>query len=259
MLGAGDPDDPRLGAALAAAVRRRAGRRHGLGDGRRRVHRRAAAGGDGLQGGRPAPDRRTGRRVRRGGRRLLDVHCSSPASTPCSPASPTRSPTNLPDPGATVTPISNYWFNLASSFVLAPDRRLHHRPHRRAAPGPRGRPDRDGARTTDDVARCRGAEDEEVAPALRANPSDLAPELERRRNGAACGSAGSCPLGLVAADPRRRAPAGLAVAQRGGRVPAGVAAAGLDGVHRLRAVPRAGARLRLRRRDAEAAPPTCRR
>ncbi len=53
------------------------------------------------------------------------------------------------------------------------------------------------------------------------------------------------------ADPGRRAAGRLAVAQRGRRLPAGVGAAGLDGLHRVRALPRPRAGLRLHHRDAE--------
>lgn len=89
--------------------------------------------------------------------------------------------------GATVTPISNYWFNLASSFVLAAvagvviSRFVEPRLVREGVPteeveaGPDDRDDTVDARTTDD---------EEVAAALRDTPADLTADLtEAERRG----------------------------------------------------------------------------
>jgi aminobenzoyl-glutamate transport protein len=89
----------------------------------------------------------------------------------------------LPDPGATVTPVSNLYFNIASSVVLAImaglviDRVVEPRLVRDGAP--REMADSDDSATLEGGAR----EDEEVAAALRAAPDDLSPELrpEERR------------------------------------------------------------------------------
>ncbi|WP_030485096.1 AbgT family transporter [Nocardioides aequoreus] len=87
--------------------------------------------------------------------------------------------TALPDPGATVTPVSNFYFNLVSSFVLAAvagfiiDRIVEPRLVREGAPI-------EMVSTDDDVAdlSAAGGDDEEVAAALRETPSDLSHELE---------------------------------------------------------------------------------
>jgi aminobenzoyl-glutamate transport protein len=86
----------------------------------------------------------------------------------------------LPDPGATVTPVSNYYFNIAASIVLALvagliiDRIVEPRLVREDAP-------RDMV-TADDAAdlgpTAAGGGDAGVAPALRGGPDDLAPELD---------------------------------------------------------------------------------
>ncbi|PUA79029.1 AbgT family transporter [Nocardioides currus] len=85
----------------------------------------------------------------------------------------------LPDPGATVTPISNLWFNMASSVVLALvaglviDRVVEPRLVREGAPV-------DMVEDADADADIDGspAEDDDVAPALRAMPTDLSPDLD---------------------------------------------------------------------------------
>ncbi len=83
----------------------------------------------------------------------------------------------LPDAGATVTPVSNYWFNIAASFVLAAvagyiiDRIVEPRLVREGAPT-EVTTEEDGS--LGDVA----SDDDEVAAALRDNPTDLAPELD---------------------------------------------------------------------------------
>lgn len=87
--------------------------------------------------------------------------------------------TALPDPGATVTPVSNFYFNLVSSFVLAAvagfiiDRIVEPRLVREGAPI-------EMVSTDDDAAdlSAAGGDDEEVAAALRETPSDLSHELE---------------------------------------------------------------------------------
>lgn len=92
--------------------------------------------------------------------------------------------TALPDPGATVTPVSNFYFNLVSSFVLAAvagliiDRIVEPRLVREGAPTEMVSTDDDGA----DLSAA-GRDDEEVAAALRETPSDLSHELrpEERR------------------------------------------------------------------------------
>jgi aminobenzoyl-glutamate transport protein len=86
--------------------------------------------------------------------------------------------------GAAVTPISNFYFNLVSSLVLAGvaglviDRVVEPRLVRERAPS-------DMVAAADDTALDQaGAGDEEVASALRDNPTDLSPELdERERRG----------------------------------------------------------------------------
>lgn len=89
----------------------------------------------------------------------------------------------LPAAGATVTPVSNLYYNIVSSVVLAlvagfvVDKVVEPRLVREDAP-------REMVRS-DDTATLEGsaADDEEVAAALRASPGDLAPELhaaERR-------------------------------------------------------------------------------
>ncbi len=83
----------------------------------------------------------------------------------------------LPDPGATVTPVSNYWFNLASSFVLAAvagfiiDRIVEPRLVREDAPT-------EMVEASDDSLGAVESDDDEVAAALRENPTDLSPELD---------------------------------------------------------------------------------
>ena len=84
----------------------------------------------------------------------------------------------LPDPGATVTPVSNLWFNIASSVVLALvaglviDKLVEPRLVREGAPT-------DMAPADTDASLEGGAgTDEEVAAALRAAPTDLSPDLE---------------------------------------------------------------------------------
>jgi aminobenzoyl-glutamate transport protein len=85
----------------------------------------------------------------------------------------------LPNAGATVTPISNYYYNVAASIVLALvagliiDRVVEPRLVREDAP-------REMV-TSDDVepAAAAGGQDvDDVAPALRSGPDDLAPELD---------------------------------------------------------------------------------
>lgn len=81
----------------------------------------------------------------------------------------------LPDPGATVTPVSNLWFNIVSAFVLAIvaglviDKLVEPRLVREGAPV-----DMVEADETSDLQ----SDDEEVAAALRAAPTDLSPHLE---------------------------------------------------------------------------------
>ena len=85
----------------------------------------------------------------------------------------------LPEAGAAVTPISNLWFNIASAAVLALvaglviDRLVEPRLVREGAPV-------DTVAQDDADATLEGgaADDDDVAPALRATPEDLSPELE---------------------------------------------------------------------------------
>ena len=85
----------------------------------------------------------------------------------------------LPEAGAAVTPISNLWFNIASAAVLALvaglviDRLVEPRLVREGAPV-------DTVAQDDADATLEGgaAADDDVAPALRATPEDLSPELE---------------------------------------------------------------------------------
>lgn len=90
----------------------------------------------------------------------------------------------LPDTGAAVTPVSNLWFNLASSVVLAlvaglvVDRLVEPRLVREGAPV-------DTVEQEDADATLEGGTgaDDDVAPALRPTPEDLSPDLtpaERR-------------------------------------------------------------------------------
>lgn len=101
----------------------------------------------------------------------------------------------LPDAGATVTPISNYWFNLASSFVLAAiagfiiDRVVEPRLVREGAPT-------EMADTDDDSLGAVSSDDDEVAAALRENATDLSPELEAEEI-RALKRAGLVALGLI--------------------------------------------------------------
>lgn len=84
----------------------------------------------------------------------------------------------LPEAGATVTPVSNLYFNIASSIVLALvagfviDKVVEPRLERESAP-------RDMVAADDDATLegTPGHSEEDVAPALRATPTDLAPEL----------------------------------------------------------------------------------
>ena len=196
--------------------------RDGLGDGRRLVHRRAAAGGDGLQGRRPAPDRRPGRRVRRGRAPATRRRCSSPAWTPCSPASPTRSPRTCPTPArpsrrsrTTGSTSRRRWCSRldrrAASSTGWSSRGWCARTHRREHGG-----GDDDAAGRGAVARTR------TSPRRCDQPPRPRPRADARGTTRDCGSAGPWPprprrgLILVAVLPR------LAVAQRRGRVPAGV-------------------------------------
>ncbi|NPD06638.1 AbgT family transporter [Nocardioides sp. zg-1308] len=84
----------------------------------------------------------------------------------------------LPDAGATVTPVSNLYFNIVSALVLALvagiviDRLVEPRLVREGAPT-------DMVAAEDEATLEPGtAEDEDVAPALRAAPTDLSPDLE---------------------------------------------------------------------------------
>jgi aminobenzoyl-glutamate transport protein len=85
----------------------------------------------------------------------------------------------LPEAGATVTPVSNLWFNIASSLVLALvaglviDRVVEPRLVREDAPRDMVATDADTP-SVDDVAQ----DGDDVAPALRAAPTDLSPGLE---------------------------------------------------------------------------------
>ncbi len=87
----------------------------------------------------------------------------------------------LPDAGAAVTPVSNYWFNLVSSFVLAAvagfiiDRVVEPRLVREGAPTEMAEV---GAETGGLDAAASVTDDEEVAAALREAPTDLSPELD---------------------------------------------------------------------------------
>jgi aminobenzoyl-glutamate transport protein len=82
---------------------------------------------------------------------------------------------NLPDPGATVTPISNYFFNLASSLVLAAvagfviDRIIEPRLVRDGVPT-----ERQAGEGDDDLV----SDDEETAAALRSTPAPTSASLE---------------------------------------------------------------------------------
>lgn len=84
----------------------------------------------------------------------------------------------LPNAGAPVTPVSNFWFNLVSSVVLAIvagfiiSRVVEPRLVREGAPT-------EMVETEDDsLDRHSAAEEEDVAPALRDLPTDLSPGLE---------------------------------------------------------------------------------
>jgi len=85
--------------------------------------------------------------------------------------------------GAAVTPISNFYFNLASSVVLAVvtgviiDRVVEPRLVREGAPTE--------MTGSDDGGLDAASDDEEVAAALRDNATDLAPELSARERRAA--------------------------------------------------------------------------
>ena len=88
--------------------------------------------------------------------------------------------TNLPNAGATVTPVSNYYFNVAASIVLAVvagfviDRIVEPRLQREDAP----RDMVDSEDTVDGSAAPASRDDDDVAPALRTGPGALAPELD---------------------------------------------------------------------------------
>ncbi|QBR91546.1 AbgT family transporter [Nocardioides euryhalodurans] len=88
--------------------------------------------------------------------------------------------TNLPNAGATVTPVSNYYFNVAASVVLAVvagfviDRIVEPRLEREDAPREMVESDD----TVDGSTAPAARDDEDVAPALRTGPGDLAPELD---------------------------------------------------------------------------------
>ncbi len=102
----------------------------------------------------------------------------------------------LPDPGATVTPISNYWFNLASSFVLAPSPAASSTASSSpawSARVPRSR----WCEATDESLGAVDSDDDEVASALRENPTDLSPELEAPER-QALDEPGSCSSALIA-------------------------------------------------------------
>jgi len=84
----------------------------------------------------------------------------------------------LPDAGATVTPVSNLWFNIAASLVLALvaglviDRVVEPRLVRSRAPV-------DMVEDEEPDATLEGAGTaRDVAPALRPTPTDLSPDLE---------------------------------------------------------------------------------
>jgi aminobenzoyl-glutamate transport protein len=85
----------------------------------------------------------------------------------------------LPEAGATVTPVSNLWFNIASSVVLALvaglviDKLVEPRLVREEAPTEIVEADSDAT-----LEGGPGTDDEDVAPALRAVPTDLSPHLE---------------------------------------------------------------------------------
>lgn len=91
----------------------------------------------------------------------------------------------LPEAGAAVTPVSNLWFNIASAAVLALvaglviDRLVEPRLVREGAPVDTVEQDDAGAT----LEGASAADDDDVAPALRATPEDLSPELapEERR------------------------------------------------------------------------------
>lgn len=91
----------------------------------------------------------------------------------------------LPEAGAAVTPVSNLWFNIASAVVLAlvaglvTDRLVEPRLVREGAPV--DMVEQDAADAT--LEGATAADDDDVAPALRATPEDLSPELapEERR------------------------------------------------------------------------------
>ena len=86
---------------------------------------------------------------------------------------------NLPNAGAAVTPVSNYYFNVAASLVLALvaglviDKVVEPRLVREDAP-------RDMVESDDvaDGTPATARDDVDVAPALRTSPGDLAPELD---------------------------------------------------------------------------------
>ena len=249
----GHPRLARLGAEVAAAVRRRHRRRERVGDGRRGVPHRAAAGGDGLQGGRAAPDGRAwsaGSPPSAPATRPLPW---SPASTRSSPASPRPWPAGCPPTSpAPRSPRSRTtsstwprrscwprWPGSSSTRVVEP------RLVREGAPTEHGRDPRRRGRRRPPQHRGRGGR-----PPRCATPrTDLSADLEPTPSGAGVRRAGLVVPRARRADLGRRAARRVAVAQRGRRLPAGVAAAGLDRVHRLRAVPRPRPGLRLHDRQ----------
>ena len=98
-------------------------RRERLGHGRRRLHRRATAGRDGLQGRRAAPDRRSRGRVRRRRRGLLHLDARHQPRRPLRRHHQRRHRRACPTPAPPVTPVSNLWFNIAvrrSSWPSSP-------------------------------------------------------------------------------------------------------------------------------------------
>ena len=167
--------------------------------------------------------------------------------------------TALPDPGSAVTPVSNWWFNIAASIVLALvaglviDKLVEPRLVREQAPV-----DMVDAGDADATLEGGAAADEDVAARTAAGADrPLAGPRTRR-------AARPARRGRGLPGPRRGHRGGgaarrLAVAQRGRQLPAGVTAARLDGLHRVRAVPRPRAGVRLRQRVVARTPPTYRR
>ncbi|CAA9311387.1 MAG: Aminobenzoyl-glutamate transport protein, partial [uncultured Friedmanniella sp.] len=243
--GRGGPGAARLGAPVAAALRRRDRRDQRLGDGRRGDDRRAAAGGDGLQGRRPAPGRRARRRLRGGGCGLLDLAADH------QPGRALRRDHQRGDAGSARPGCGG---DAGVELLVQPrvlaragaGRRVRHRPGDRAADEPAGGAPGagGGGRRRPRLHRRGGRGSAERAPGTaERHPGAPREAVPRGRAGRPARPRGGDDHGVRLA--------GLALAQPGGRVPAEVAAARLGGLRRVPAVPGPGPGLRLRRRHAD--------